>query len=104
MTSYPQKNLPNRLNHLQSSTLTCLNEIPPHFIHEIKTKGYDVIGAVIEIPAQKRPKTSLYYYLYFKTIILKSSRIGSIVIETSGTKLLGIHQLKVTENQMILTR
>ena len=43
-----RKNLSNRLNHLQNSTLPCLNEMPPHFIHEIKTKGYDVI----EFPAQ----------------------------------------------------
>ena len=36
-----------------------LYEIPAHFIHEIKTKGYDVIGVnvflpkLIKIPAQK---------------------------------------------------
>ena len=36
-----------------------LYEIPAHFIHDIKTKGYDVIGVnvflpkLIKIPAQK---------------------------------------------------
>ena len=29
---------------LRNSTRPYLNEIPPHFIHELKTKGYDVIG------------------------------------------------------------
>ena len=28
----------------KSSTRPYLNEIPVYFIHEIKTKGYDVIG------------------------------------------------------------
>ena len=43
----------------KNSTRPYLNEIPAHFTHEIKTKGYDVIGInsiplqVNEIPAQK---------------------------------------------------
>ena len=28
----------------KNNTRPYLNEIPTHFIHEIKTKGYDVIG------------------------------------------------------------
>ena len=44
----------------KNSTRPYLNEIPAHFTHEIKTKGYDVIGANVfhfklmtDIPLQK---------------------------------------------------
>ena len=42
------------------------NKIPPHFIHEIKTKGYDVIEVKVlqvtqlnEIPPQKEKVNSV---------------------------------------------
>ena len=31
-----------------------VNEIPAHFIHEIKTKGYDVIGVNLFLPTLMR--------------------------------------------------
>ena len=31
----------------KNSTPPYLNKIPAHFIHEIKTKGYDVIGVKV---------------------------------------------------------
>ena len=31
-----------------------VNEIPQHFIHEIKTKGYDVIGVNLFLPKLMR--------------------------------------------------
>ena len=45
---------------LAMQLLTYLNEIPPYFIHEIKTNDYNVIVIIVfaaflnEIPAQKR--------------------------------------------------
>ena len=48
--------------------LDILNEIPPQvdkipqqFIHEIKTKGYDVSDVNL-FPPKKRPNRSLLYY------------------------------------------
>ena len=34
----------------KNNTRPYLNEIPTHFIHEIKTKGYDVIGVNLFLP------------------------------------------------------
>ena len=34
----------------KNSTRPFLNEIPAHFIHEVKTKGYDVIGVNVFLP------------------------------------------------------
>ena len=47
---------------LRNSTRPYLNEIPPHFIHEIRTKGYDVIG-MSDSPTKKgliRPVRYIY--------------------------------------------
>ena len=50
-----------KLKPVKNSTRLNLNEIPAHFIHEIRTKGYDVIGVNVfhitqinEIPLQKK--------------------------------------------------
>ena len=41
----------NYLKPTKNSTRPNLNEIPAHFIHEIRTKGYDVVGVnVFHIP------------------------------------------------------
>ena len=50
----------------KNSTRPYLNEIPVYFIHEIKTKGYDVIGVKVppqvnEIPPQKSLVTGAPY-------------------------------------------
>ena len=34
----------------KNNTRPYVNEIPAHFIHEIKTKGYDVIGVNVFLP------------------------------------------------------
>ena len=34
----------------KNSTCPYVNGIPAHFIHEIKTKGYDVIGVNLFLP------------------------------------------------------
>ena len=61
----------NYLKPTKNSTRPNLIEIPAHFIHEIKTKGYDVIGVNVfyipqinEVPLQKRLVSSLLYYCY----------------------------------------
>ena len=52
----------------KNSTRPYLNEIPAHFIHEIKTKGYDAIGVnefphkLMRFPRKKRSNQSLLYY------------------------------------------
>ena len=38
----------------KNSTRPFLNEIPAHCIHEIKTKGYDVIGVNVFLPTLMR--------------------------------------------------
>ena len=46
----------------EAGTRPYLNEIPPHFIHEIRTKGYDVIG-MSDSPTKKgliRPVRYIY--------------------------------------------
>ena len=48
-------------------TLSIFNEIPLHFIRNIKTKGYDVIDVTVfrklmRFLREKRPNWFLYYY------------------------------------------
>ena len=45
----------------RANTRPYLNEIPAHFIHAIKTKGYDVIGINASC-AKKWSERSLLYY------------------------------------------
>ena len=50
----PSKKRTKRQKATTSSALVYspqVNKIPPHFIHEIKTKGYDVIGVNVFRPA-----------------------------------------------------
>ena len=55
-----QKRAVKPVKPAKNSTRPYLNEIPAHFIHEIKTKGYDAIGVnvfppqVNEIPLLKK--------------------------------------------------
>ena len=60
-----------KLKPTKNSTRPNLNEIPAHFIHEIRTEGYDIIDVNVfhipqinEIPLQKRLVSSLLYYCY----------------------------------------
>ena len=54
----------------KNNTRPYLNEIPTHFIHEIKTKGYDVIGVNLLLPKlmkflpKNRRNRSLLYYCF----------------------------------------
>ena len=62
----------------KNSTAPYLNEIPVHFKHEIKTKGYDVIGVNLFLPKlmnscpQKGTNRCALYYLRIKTPWLTS--------------------------------
>ena len=65
----------------KNSTPPYLNEIPAQFIHEIKTKGYDVSDVNLFPPTlmrfhpKKRPnRCALYYYLVF-AIDLKFTKL-----------------------------
>ena len=62
----------------KNSTRSYLNEIPVYFIHEIKTKGYDVVGVNLmhfklwDSTSNNRSNRSLLYYTSSKLHIFKT--------------------------------
>ena len=74
----------NRLNQKKAKCVYCFycirrredNENPPHFLHEIKTKGYHVIGVdvfrrkLLRFHSNKRSNRSLI--LFFIAIVTKT--------------------------------
>ena len=75
-----------------NSTRPYLYDIPAHFCHELKTKGYDVIGVNFyprqtnEIPLQKNGQFGPYHTtnaLRFKSALLCS--FGLTLVESTNT-------------------